>query len=180
MINLIAKFRIGQQVRRKKQGDLVVIYGAIIPEYEPKEVRYAVTYDDGGQSEIDSFAEDELEPIGETPDLSFVTYEQLGRKVLAIHAFDLECYTEGTKVIILEGLEVNYLASRADGTEITSRVHCYRIVDISWIDYLYNHAHKVAGFGMVLQSPKQSYGAHLVLVNDTLEEILVDRGDIPF
>lgn len=105
---------------------------------------------------------------------------QIGRKVLAIHSFDLEIYKEGTKVIILEGVEIDYLATRSDGTEITSRQQCYRIVDSSWIDYLYNTPHKVSGFGMVLVSSKQGYEAHLVLVNDSFEEVLVDRGDIPF
>lgn len=114
------------------------------------------------------------------PDLSLIMQTEMGRKVLAIRTFDLDVYVEGTKVIILEGLEQTRLASREDGSAIVSRVHCYRIVDFTWGDWLYNNAAKIAGFGMILKSPKGAWDNHIVLVNDDFQEVLVDLDDLPF
>lgn len=184
---MIAKFRIGQQVRVKKSGDIVVIHGAIIPEYSRPHTDegkpcYAVTYPDGSRSEIDTWGEDELEAIGEKPDMSLVMYEQIGRKVLAIHSLNSSRYSEGTKVIILEGKEVSLLATRGDGSKIESSQLIYRIIDFSEdsADYLYNHACKVMGFGMVLVSCQYGWDTHTVLVNDSFAETLIHYDDLPF
>jgi uncharacterized protein YodC (DUF2158 family) len=184
---MIAKFRVGQQAQIKQGGDLVTIHGAIIPDYGDmlnckEKVCYAVTYSDGSRSEIDSFDEDELEAIGEKPDMSLVMQEQIQRKVLAIHSLNSISYTEGTKVIILEGKEVSLLATREDSTKIEQTQLIYRIIDFSedTANYLYNHPCKVMGFGMVLVTAKYGWDSHIVLVNDDLADTLSHYDDSPF
>lgn len=184
MINGTAKFRIGQQVNVKGAKEISTIYSA---QVESSLIRgdsftYGVEFSDGTRSKEDKYTEDELEPIGETPDLSLITYEQIGRKALAIHSLTGIVYTEGTKVIVLEGQEVSVLAHREDGTKIEQSQLAYRIIDFSEdsANWLYNNACKVMGFGMILQSAKYGWDNHIVLVNDNLAETLIHYDDIPF